>query len=354
MNNAPSPVMKEFEILIGNLCNFKCKYCFENNTNKSTTITWDILKRWAEFINWSKHKFYKNDLIKVTIFGGEPTLQLDIIDRFIGRICHSVNNVHIVTNASLPGDTKNKLLALKKYNKFINIVIIASYDFINQNETRQKDSYKLVRENIKWLYNNMGTRRCITVFSSANFHKIHDVFFDYLELKKELPELYLDYNIDRYENIPINLDESSIRSSCLQVKEYLDKYPELKNYFQYNGCIGIKRSESPEDHCFLKGIVISMDENGVLYPGYDTKFESPTVVDLLTIGHISEPFDVIEQKRRYLLDKLPKDPNPICEKCSVPCRIFPWRVMKTSLEEWNSLPNEGHCRVHKLLGEYLK
>lgn len=347
-------IEKEFEMNIGDLCNFRCKYCFENTTRKQTTISWDILKRWAQYINYAKRKFYKNDSIKVTIFGGEPTLQIDNIDRFIGRVLHSVNKVCITTNASLPGDTKSKLLKLKRYKDFVKLVIIASYDFSNQNDNRHSDSYELVRNNIKWLYHNIGLRDCITVFSMNNFHKVHEVFFDYLELKKELPELKLHYNIDRYGYIPIDFDENPIRESLSKVKSYIDDNPNIKEDFNFNNCVGTKRSNLPEKYCFLHGIVISMINDGSLYPGYDTIYESDTVKNLLYIGNISESFDEIENKRRALIDKLPTNPNSRCVSCDSLCRIFPWRVMNTSLDEWNSLPIGGHCKLHKLFSEYLK
>lgn len=347
---------KEFEMSVGNLCNFKCKYCIENSLDpvrKQSTVSWDSLKRWSDYIHWARRNIYKDDLLKVTIFGGEPTLQLDNLDRFIGRVAYAVNNIHIVTNALLPGDIKEKLLKLKRFSKIVNLRIIASYDFSNQNDTRQEGTYQIVRDNIKWLYHNMKLGRCITVFSAQNFHKMHEVFFDYLELKNELPNLHLDFNIDRYGDIPLSLDETAIRESLSKIKDYIDIHPEIRDYFQYNSCIGIKRSDNAQNGCFCSGIIASMAEDGSLYPGYDVTFESDTVSKLLYIGHITEPFEEIERKRHNLLSKLPTYPNPVCIDCNVPCRVFPWRVVKTSLSEWNSLPSEGHCKIHKLIGEYL-
>ena len=346
----------EFEMSLGSLCNFRCKYCYENgeNTNYTQTeISIEDLLKWAEYIRWCKTNFLSKDRVKVTIFGGEPLLQINKIDKFIGRIYKFVDVVNITTNGSLPDNSKEKLLELKKYKKHINLNIYVSYDFVNQNTMRQKNTYDLVRDNIRWLYHNMGTRRIITVFTQKNFHTVSDVFFDFIKLREELPDLITNFNIDRFGEISEDFDETPIRNSLNKIKEFIDSNPQHADSFFYNPCVGLKRSDLDNDGCFYRGLFASLNDDGGIYPGYDVTFESKHVQNLLYLGHVTDNFEDVEKRRKDLVNSVDFTPNPLCVECNAPCRVFPWRVIKNDLSEYNNIPEGGHCKIHKLFAEYI-
>lgn len=345
----------EFEMSMGSLCNFQCKYCYENGEGTNfpqTEISQNDLNRWAEYIRWVKNEILNGAMIKVTIFGGEPTLQLDKITKFIRRIHNVAEIINITTNGSLPGNSKEELLNLKKYTG-TSLNVFVSYDFTNQNYMRQKDSYETVRDNIRWLYHNMGTRRIITVFTQDNLHTVADVFFDFIELRKELPGLICNFNIDRFGVLLEDFDETPVRKALSQIKTFIDSNPEYKDCFFYNPCVGLKRSATTDDICFYRGLFASLNDDGGVYPGYDVTFETEKVQELLKVGHIQDDFDVLEKRRWELVKAVDKTPNPQCVECDAPCRVFPWRVIKNDLSEYNNIPEGGHCKVHKLFGEYI-
>jgi MoaA/NifB/PqqE/SkfB family radical SAM enzyme len=348
--------MKEFEMSLGSLCNFRCRYCYENGEGtdcSQTEVSMEDLLRWAEYIRWSKINVIREEPVKITIFGGEPTLQLDKIDKFIGRVYNWVDVLNITTNGSLSEDVKSRLLNLKKYKNHLNLKIHVSYDFTNQDTMRQKNTYDVVRDNIRWLYNNMGTRRIITVFTQSNFHTVSDVFFDFIKLREELPNLVTNFNIDRFGDISEDFDEKPIRESLQKVKDFISENPQHANSFFYNPCVGLKRGSLEHDGCFYRGLFASLNDDGCIYPGYDVTFESEKVQKLMYLGHVNDDFESIEKRRVDLVNSVDFTPNPLCVKCDAPCRVFPWRVIKNDLSEYNNIPEGGHCKVHKLFGEYI-
>ncbi len=335
-----------FEVNLGSLCNFRCCYCFENGDGKDytpTKVSIAHLKRYADYINYLRFlPEYKDYKFIVVIYGGEPLLQLDKVEEFIKRTKISIEYYGIVTNAYLVNVYKEELLHL--CNVYKNIRIDASFDFVFQNETRQKDSYERVRENIQWMYANGMCKRIITTFSMKNFHRIHEVYEDFKKLQETCPNIKCVFNIDRFGTL--NIDEEKIRES-------LSKIPNKDASFVYNDSSDIKRSVLPVRGCFYCRIYIAMCENGSLYPGYEFLYESEKNKELFYIGHIEEQFEVIHKKHKDLVAKLPTNPKKECIECSSPCRVFPWRVIKDDLSQCWDIPEGDHCKIHKLIGEYL-
>ena len=341
------------ELNIGSLCNFKCRYCFENGDDCNytpTTISWEYLQNLVVYIKKLKRKYPKKYFYLI-VYGGEPLLQLDTLIRFIGKVHTDLNCINIVTNSHLVDKYKDQILKLKNFKCFINFVV--SYDFTNQDTMRHKGSYQVVRDNIKWLYSNNFVRKIITVFSNKNITTMSDVYLDFVKLRKELPKIRLFFNIDRFNTIPMDIDEESIRSSLSIIKDHMDANPEFKGSMMYNNNLGRRRLSDSLDNCFYGNIHIAMAYDGSLYPGYEVIYENNYIKNLLYIGNITESFETIEEKRQLLINKISTQPKKECQECFVPCRVCPWRVIKTSLDECMDIPNGGHCKLHKLIGEYL-
>ena len=271
--------------------------------------------------------------------------------RFISKVHTDFSWINIVTNGNLINNYKDKILELKKFKCSVNFIV--SYDFTNQDTMRHKGSYQIVRNNIKWLYSNNFVRKIITVFSIKNITTMSNVYLDFVDLRKELPEIQLFFNIDRFNTIPMNIDEESIRSSLSIIKDHMDTNPEFKGSMMYNNNLGRRRLSDSLDDSFYGNIYIAMTYDGSLYPGYNVIYENDHIKNLLYIGNITESFESIEEKRQLLINKIPTQPKKECQECFVPCRVCPWRVIETSLNEWMNIPRGGHCKLHKLIGEYL-
>lgn len=343
--------MLRLELNIGSLCNFRCKYCFESENYKPTKVSKDDIMRFAKYAHFLKFKKYPDYMFRFAIFGGEPLMQIDTIEAFIRAIASISKIITFTTNGALVDKYKDRILRLKHtYNDKVKICV--SYDFCNQNETRQEGSYDTVRNAIRWLYHNDMLMKTNTVFSMKNFHKMSDVFFDYVELAKELPGLRCTFNIDRWGNIPVDMDYTPIIKSLETMRDYMNEHPDIK--FFYNNNVGTDRGKTRLKDCFYGNILVSFCDDGNLYPGYDTPYESKDIANMLRIGHVSEDFEFLEQKRLDLVNKIPNNIPTDCINCHVPCRVFPWRVMKTAnMSEWNNKPSDGLCKITQLVGKYL-
>ena len=348
--------MIKIEVNAGSYCNYQCSYCFENgepSVNREVTrVSVEHLSRLAEYIRWLKTSVMPEEDIVVVIFGGEPFMRLNDIAEFVHAADPCLLRVHIITNGSLAKENIDILSRMRSDNQ-CQIYIVVSYDYAFQNETRRADSYETVRNNIRFLYKNGFTNKTISVFSAKNIHRMDEVFFDFLELRKDLPELMAVFNIDRFGAFFTDIDEDAVRASLARIQAHMQEHPELKNAFFFNDGPGRMRREGLSD-TFYSVVYLAMYYDGSLYPGYETALEDKTVADLLKFGSIDDDFESIQQNRAALLAKLPKGIPEKCMTCNNLCRVIPWRTMTSDLSEWNGMPKDpAHCRIHALLTEYL-
>lgn len=71
------------------------------------------------------------------------------------------------------------------------------------------------------------------------------------------------------------------------------------------------------------------------------------------LGNINEDFAVLDKKRDDLISSLNYDIGEECRDCGTPCQLLPWNTIQTGAEEFNAMPDENHCRIHKLVKKYL-
>lgn len=328
------------------MCNFRCKYCFENGDGRSYTPTKISIKHLNRFANYimylRRQKDFSNAYFAVPIYGGEPLLQLDKIKYFIQKTQRFVDGYTIITNGYLVDECKEQLLELRKLHSGFTLNV--SFDFVLQDENRQKNSYDVVKKNIKWLYDNNLCNRVITTFSYSNVYRINEVYDDFKTLQKDCPDIKCMFNIDRYGNNII--DEERLKQSLSKIKV-------KDTHFSYNNSAYTKRATLPEPDCFYCMCFIALCDDGSLYPGYEFLYENDNAKKLFYIGHIEEPFDVIQRKQKELVTKLSIDPKQECIECTAPCKVFPWTVVKDDLSQCWDIPEGDHCKLHKLLENYL-
>lgn len=348
------------EINVGSLCNFRCRYCFENGDNHlyiPTEITHDVINNFARYSKWLYYTKCKGDNLHLLFYGGEPMAQYDKIKYAIERTKGVFCSYTIITNGSFTEQYKDQILRLRESMKPATLGFASSYDFTMQNEMRGDNTYNMVRDSIRWLYKNGMCHKCITVFSMRNFHRIDEIFFDFVELHKECPTLRLAFNIDRYGNIPEDFDDTNIVKALQRVKDYIDVNPEIKPYFTFNTDRSEHKAMRSLPLCFYAGILGGMTHNGNVYPSYEFEATAPSeeVRKMLYLGNISEDFGSIERRRQEVLDALNQYSHPEeCINCNVPCRGHPWAFFDGNWGSWYNIPSKGYCRIQKLIWEYLQ
>ena len=176
-----------------------------------------------------------------------------------------------------------------------------------------------------------------------------------IPIKKPTPSITINTcDIKTREFNLIKLNTSFNKELCIpgftKVKEYLDKY-NLDNFLQYNGRCG-NRTET-EKLCMTGNVYAAIDAQGNIYPTYNVIYAKPELQKLITYGTVFQDFTEISKYKNKLLSSLNFTLPDKCRDCNSPCRVFPWSTIKTSLDEFNGLPSEEHCEVHKFLHEYL-
>jgi len=117
--------MKTWHYVISEKCNLKCLYC---NVDVNNNLRLDE----RAFDIFYKKILSSNERYILSLFGGEPFLQLDIIEYIISRIKDDVNliSIPITTNGTIYNEQVKRIL---KCNK---IKCTISYDGILQEYNR--------------------------------------------------------------------------------------------------------------------------------------------------------------------------------------------------------------------------
>ena len=71
---------KTITFIVTKDCQLACKYCYLVGKNESERMTWDVAKKAIDYILSHEHKFEEEAVI-FDFIGGEPFLEIDLIDR---------------------------------------------------------------------------------------------------------------------------------------------------------------------------------------------------------------------------------------------------------------------------------
>ena len=343
--------LKTFEINLTNACNFKCNYCIvKNYTGTPIVPNRTILRRFNEFIKYMKNNCYKDDRLLLKIYGGEPLIYMNELVTLIPLFLRNVPEVTITTNGSLVRqniDNFNKLRSLAS-----KVDIGVSFDFMAQLENRSYEHYDDCLYGLKWLYEHHFCSTVLSVITPNTIEHMDILFDEFLKVKKELPGLRLRFRLDK--TIDFNdIDEEKVRTGLNKIKTFINNNPEYGNSFRPNNSCGTMTNIDRD--CFFGSAVLAVDaHDGTLYPGYNFRYQPKSIQDMLYIGNINDDFSKIVESRNALITKIDRKVNNECIGCNATCCFFPWYGnIITRLEDYNRMPAESHCKIHKLIAEYL-
>ena len=217
-----------------NLCNMSCKMCGSDLSSTHAKIEGRFGKT-GILKNPHKLQMYLDnieDVECVQFLGGEPTLtdsMYIIIKELIKRKLHHNMSIAIVTNGSLLHRHEDNLLEL--FEGFKDVELNISLDVIGEhhNYWRQKNTWKIVEENIAKIYkwqqshSNMSsnTRTALSWPTAYAARKVFDHFKD------------MDIN-QRWNLVtnPKGLDIAQLNQSELdKLVEYWKDYPDVQYAF---------------------------------------------------------------------------------------------------------------------------
>ncbi len=225
-------------------CNFNCSYCFEDN--KREIMTKEVIDRIKKYV---EKKLLYSGVFGVVWFGGEPTLELEIIEKLskyfikISNERRAVYSSMMITNGYDLNTEKIKLLKLLKIDA-LQITVDGSRDIHNIRRPYKKDNkgtFDKIIENIKIASKYFKISVRINI-DKENFFDIKNLF-DILEKEglKNRVYPYLGHVQDFAKN---ELDKNHYKTRELSKKEF--SIEEIK-IFKYALKKGFKISIYPRN-----------------------------------------------------------------------------------------------------------
>lgn len=170
-------------------CNLKCRYCHVynkdklSNFNNKVNTNIDMDKYVADVIVDKYIQYYKiNSLEKAFIqfYGGEPTLNWEIIERMVRRLKQSRDDIDIsiVTNGTV--DLKNRMTFLKENEVGLGISVDGPEIINNINRVSKKNYYDIINKNIMNLKQN-NIRYAISFTITEEVIKNKEVVMDWIK-----------------------------------------------------------------------------------------------------------------------------------------------------------------------------
>lgn len=87
---------KEITFIVTKDCQLACKYCYLVGKNSEERMSWSVAKRAIDYILSSEHEeMFEQDSVVFDFIGGEPFLEIDLIDRICDYLevqMHRVNH----------------------------------------------------------------------------------------------------------------------------------------------------------------------------------------------------------------------------------------------------------------------
>lgn len=356
MSNYSNKGRYTFEITATQACNFKCDYCFENKNNeiKENLISKNIeivISKIDNVINnkWFKEKIKTTD---ITFWGGEPSLNIDLIERVVEYFVYNKNvTFYIYTNGSrikelLPILKKCRSVSKDKFR------VQVSYDGKELQDLRRKLGFKsdkksseIVLEGIELLHLNkidFGLKSTITYKDFYLLNKTWD----------EFEELFYKYNI----KLPLTVDYHNLEFYKYRedVEKTLLKIAKKEiNFFRKNGIYLSNIFNSRRRFCDCGKGITTIDVDGKLYYCHGCLYSNK----IHEFGNIFKDDLLRKIKGNYNYFFETVNPKPECTKCialtCLKCNVKKYEESKKEnfLERWHDYTSQNElCEYYKLCG----
>lgn len=194
MNSQKPQPFTNLMLIVTEACNLRCSHCYEaqRGYNKRKTMSWQTAKKAVDL--FLKQVPPEIERTSITFFGGEPTLEFDLIKKVIdytsdhrtlGSYAGERYNYVINTNGILLSESMVNLY--KQLGSKISIRVSVDGYVENQNVVRKmKDgqgSWEIVRKNLlsyQALKEEYGVR--VNLVTTINKNTYKNIFFDYTGL----------------------------------------------------------------------------------------------------------------------------------------------------------------------------
>ena len=335
------------DINLGNTCNFRCKYCYEGILEERTgfmseEVCDSIIKVFDDMLEKCSNR------ITVCFWGGEPTLNPDIMFKFLEYYKdNSRISFLLYTNGSKLHELAEKLEQYKK-----NLTIQVSYDFepCNSMNRAGKRNTELVRNNII-LIDKMGFNYWIksTLFLHDMETHLFDTYIDYLKLKEELTQknlpLLITPDVRGWENQIVNLP--AVEQELKRCIKFFLKNNMKTTGFKWFDEYGKALCTTPKHGCLI-------DYDGTFYPCHGCSYmddDSKKNFAYMNLENYS-----FEKFSDYC-DKFDLTEPDECKNCEV-CLCFKCNADNAisttkDMSGWNTKNSDIQCKLYHIISKYI-
>ena len=341
-------------INLNNDCNLRCKYCFEEEKRKEY-MTENTLQEILDLLNLAFND--KNRQYMINIFGGEPTLSLDLIEAYILPFAEKKNiKVGITTNLAVH-NIGYRLKDLMWMYENLNLLVSIDGDRRAHNMNRG-NTYDMVVENLKFIRDELGTvdfakrveGRMTICPNNVHFmkngvkHLIEDLEFHHV-----YPMLAVDQEWDPSELLTYLVASNNLFKYVFELFEGGNNDVFIKNYTNvvYDGLVPHSLFGDPEMCPIFSNTWCAFDYNGDIYPCH--QFPTMRSKEEYKLGNIEE--GITNEK---LLNNPPVFGYPYknCESCKVKS-LCSGNCPAENLRKNGSFtrPKSSYCDLTKMYGE---
>lgn len=317
----------EITFVVTKECNLRCKYCYMTSKNGNERMSFETAKEAIDYFFREKKRLLKNEYIILDFIGGEPLLEIDLIDKIVDYFKYVAfksdddwfgkYRINISTNGILYSSEKvQRFIAKNKFNLSIGI----SIDGVKQKHDMQRvypdgrGSYDDVIKNVElWIQQYPEASTKVTIG--------HD---DLPFVKDSIIHLW---NLG-IKNVPANTifedvwDEGDPAIFEQQLRELADYIIENHLWDKYNttlfsDMLGFKQLEDEVNKNFCgTGKAYAVDSNGNIFPC--VRYISYSLDDKkeIRIGNIKDGVDLDKLRPFHILTAKLQSPHE-CLECPV-------------------------------------
>lgn len=299
-------------IYTSNRCNLKCKYCYVDDSSISY-ISQSSIDKIIDFI-FSDQYIINREKINIKFIGGEPLLEIDIIESITDKFIDRVIGTKWENNFTFGFNTNGTLLESEESRAFINKYPFFKYG-ISIDGPEEVHNKNRVYKNGNGTFSN-------TIIGLSILPKDR-TFIDSVISKNNIGDLYsiLRFQLKESSNncIGVILDNGIYytKEDAKTIYKQMDKLINLlidNNMELYTGVFGairinsdIRTSYIPDYKCGFGRSVISIHPNGDIHPCQSVASNN---CDKLIIGNIENGIDT--DKMNNILEKVKES---FCQRC---------------------------------------
>ena len=276
-------------LLVTEDCNMACKYCFELKGRNKKSMTEEIGYKSIDFL-FNNALETKSSHIYLMLFGGEPFLQVDLMDKMLMYAIekckpHNIQvQANIVTNATIYNDKVDKFL--RKYIDLIDLNTQLSVDGIKVSHDENRvfkngqGSYDTIFKNIPKFKSAYSKKpHSINIHGCCNGENIHFLYENYMHFRHVfgLERIWFMpiHNYDwKEEHVDIYKQQLSMISDYILEKAKMDNSAaEVYNYAPLDRCFYPDAFGNAP--CGAGKSFITITADGSIYPCHGFYFNDP-------------------------------------------------------------------------------